>query len=246
MPAHKKTRSTTRIWKFVLRCPADKMPLAQETIRLSWLGLVKLRKDGDIKDHVEKFEVVFASAPDEGGLAVANGTASLVHRTSVDRVSFPKLRAAVVDALQIGKESVHLEESKAARAVEVKAPAPTPAALPAAAVLEQLNVAIDTPPVAPPAPTPSVAAPPEIGIILPEVPPPAPMPKKVQRAVNKVTRANLAAARPPPIETAQAPQPLPQPSPPLPPPVTPSPQVFAYTYPRAAPTTPPIVFGFRK
>jgi hypothetical protein len=33
MPAHAKTRATSRVWKFILRCPADKMLLAQETIR---------------------------------------------------------------------------------------------------------------------------------------------------------------------------------------------------------------------
>jgi hypothetical protein len=85
------------------------MQLAQDTIRSRFLEFVKLRKEGEIKEHVEKFEVVYAADPDEGGLAVANGDATLTHRTSVDRVSFPKLRAAVNDVIQC---VAHLEEVK--------------------------------------------------------------------------------------------------------------------------------------
>jgi autotransporter family porin len=250
MPAHAKTRATSRVWKFILRCPADKMPLAQETIRSRFLDFVKLRKGGELKEHIEKFDVVFAADPDEGGLAVTTGEATLIHRTSVDRVSYPKLRGAIVDATQLSKDSVHLEETKIAKAPrEVKAAPPPPAPiapepLAPATMIEQINTMVAEP-VRPP---PIVLPPPpvEIGVLLPIEPPAPPMPKKSRQAINKATRS----ARPPPIDVAPPPQQ--QPSPPLPPPtpapaMTPSQRVFGYTYPKAAPTpTPAIVFGFRK
>jgi hypothetical protein len=254
MPAHKKPRATSRIWKFTLRCPADKMPLAQDTIRSRFLEFVKLRKDVELKERIQRFDVAFTGSPDEGGLAVANGEATLIHTTSVDRVSFPKLRGVVVDALQIGKDSVHLEEMKTVKTREVKAPdeplvsmppappPPPPTPPTAAAVIEQINTLVESPPEPEPEPEP------EIGILLPAEPPP-PMPKKAQRTINQVTRANLAAARPPPITLPQS-LPLPQPLPPTPtpplPPATPARLIFGYTHPPAAPSTGPLVFSWRK
>jgi hypothetical protein len=204
-----------------------------------------LRKAGELK--IDKFDVVFVGAPDEGGLAVVNSEATLVHRSSVDRVSFPKLRGAIVDATQLSKDGVHLEETKVAKALEVKAAA-APVVVPPREIptIEQINTMVAEP-VRPP---PAIVVPPpvEIGVILPIEPPAPPMPKKSRQAINKATRAH-AAARPPPIDVAPAPlpQPLPSPPPPPAPPATPSQRVFGYTYPKAAPTpAPAIVFGFRK
>jgi hypothetical protein len=193
------------------------------------MDFIKLRpqETADIKSATEESIVTYTDNADEGGMKVSTGEIKITYRSAIDYLSFPKLRVALTAVLKATKAGVHLEEIKAKKGEEKKAPAPAPPASepaepapaqppesPAVAKMEELK---EPPPAAPapPAPPPAKKAEPAVVDIpdmkepapLPQAPPPKPLPKREQSHMNRVQRANLAAAnRPPAIEVQPPPQ----------------------------------------
>ena len=230
MPKHNATRITQRIWKFILKCPPNHGEACCNLIREKYTDYIKLRKEGKIEDFLDDKKIEFTALPDEAGLVVFNGEIRVSHHTSIDYLSFPRLRTLLMVTFNIEKTQLHLEDlKKKVENKKVEAPIetvekdekdekPTPTPIPTIEQKVELKTEVKQE-------------------VLPE--------EKVTKAIAKITRANLAAARvEKPVKVVVAPN-----ATVTPPKAQPPPNVQAHLTPNATATMPVLIpkrirFGF--
>lgn len=217
MTKHQQRRKCTRSWDFQMRCPAPLAAQASDIIKDRFIEFMKLRREDDVKELKTLIDDVKVeskqTAVEENRVAGYSGTITIIHRTSIDYVSFPRLRELLMERLGLTKQNFELSEVKAPKQEKVAAAAPVPgipvvpapvAEIPAVAAI--MAEELKTPPKPQPAPIPDVPA------MITEPPhTPAPPPKPVKRKIVKTTKANLAAAAIVPVELPQTPAPTPEP-----------------------------------
>ena len=243
---HATKRTTTRSWKFTLRCPTASVDAVCGFITTNARDYIKIRKNSDdLKSSLEAFDVTFVPQPDEGGLSVLFGDIRIVHRTSIDYFTFPKMRAAIASALGLDKTALHLEEHKRVKSdketkVAIAEPTPIAEPIPAPQTLTELMV--------PPKKTVAIETPdiPVMEVLQVPIDPPPPTPKAVKKVLNQAARVNLAE-----VHVVKKPDPDPVPV------VAPTPAVVQRRYgytpapattPAPTPVTAPTIkrFGFGK
>lgn len=196
MPPHQNKRVSSRTWRFKLRCPAEKVPVAQEFLRTQFPEFLSLRKaEADLKAHI--FECLVECNADGG---VWDCAVTLKHSTSIQDVSLIRLRSALKATLKCDLdftvERKAKPEAKAELKPEVKAPAPAPTTAPGPAPVEPLA----------PAPEPKPKIEPKIELKEPEIgiftesptPPPSPIQPKPKPKPNLKPKPVIVAPKPAP------------------------------------------------
>lgn len=237
---HHAKRVTSRDFKFQVSCPADKADGLQQYIRDHWKEFITVRsgaapitQDGSIREP-----------PAYNFTPLASGFECLihvVHQTSIDRISYAKLRNSAIVHLSLPAGSVQIVDLIKPTKIAGPAPAPivpqpaspSPASAPQPASASPPNPAPmqSMVPLQPPMPQPAPPTPMPVAVpVLSPIPTPAPeLPMPVQRPRNRKIPPKIVLPPPPPPESASSsdsddsdeqpekPKSAPAPAPPLPP-----------------------------